>query len=69
MGATFQIKPPALNHSDYYNRKGWYSMVLQGVIDHEYLFRDVYVGWPGSVHDAAYLPTHNCSREQQIMRH
>ena len=37
------IKPPALNHTDYYNRKGWYSKVLQGVVNHQYLFRDVYV--------------------------
>ena len=46
------VKPPALNHTDYYNQKGWYSIILQGVVDHEYLFYDVYVGWPGSVHDA-----------------
>lgn len=49
------VTPPALNHTDYYNRKGWYSVVLQAVVDHEYLFRDVYVGWPGSVHDARVL--------------
>ena len=35
------IKPPALNHTD--NRKGWCSKVLQGVVDHQYLFTDVYV--------------------------
>ena len=51
-GCHIPVKPPALNHTDYYNRKGWYSIILQGVVDHEYLFRDVYVGWPGSVHDA-----------------
>ena len=46
------MKPPVLNHTDYYNRKDWYSIVLQGVVDHEYMFRDVYVDWPGSMHDA-----------------
>lgn len=46
------IAAPELNHSDYYNRKGWYSMVIQAVVDHQYVFRDICVGWPGSVHDA-----------------
>ena len=51
-GSHIPIAAPKLNHTDYYNRKGWYSMILQGVVDHDYLFRDICVGWPGSVHDA-----------------
>ena len=47
--------PPALNHIDYYNRKGWYFMLIQAVVDHNYMFHDIYVGLPGSVHDACVL--------------
>ena len=51
-GCHIPVTPPALHHTDYYNRKGWYSMLVQAVVDHKYLFIDVCVGWPGSVHDA-----------------
>ena len=51
-GSHIPIMPPANNHTDYYNRKGWYSMLVQGVVDHQYLFRDICIGWLGSVHDA-----------------
>ena len=51
-GSHIPTAAPELNHTDYYNRKGWHSMILQGVVDHDYLFRDICVGWPGSVHDA-----------------
>ena len=54
-GCHIPVRPPTLNHTDYYNRKGWYSVILQAVVDHKYLFRDVYIGWPGSVHDARVL--------------
>ena len=54
-GSHIPVKPPAMNHTCYYNRKGWYSIVLQAIVDHNYLFTDVYVGWPGSVHDARVL--------------
>ena len=54
-GCHIPITPPAMKHSDYYNRKGWYFMLLQAVVDHSYLFNDVCVGLPGSVHDARAL--------------
>ena len=30
-------------------------VILQAVVDHRYLFHDINVGWPGSVHDARVL--------------
>ena len=54
-GCHIPVRQPALNHTHYYNRKGWYSVILQAVVDDKYLFRDVMVGWPGSVHDARVL--------------
>ena len=51
-GCHIPIAAPEDNHSDYYNHKGWYSMILQGVVDGQHRFLDVYTGWPGSVHDA-----------------
>ena len=47
---------PIIRHdesaSDYYNRKGYYSVIMQAMVDHRGLFMDVYIGWPGKVHDA-----------------
>ena len=37
---------------DYYNRKGFYSIVLQAVIDSNGKFIDIFVGYPGSTHDS-----------------
>ena len=51
-GSHIPVRPPLLNHTDFYNWKGWYSIIVQAVVNHEYLFRDINVGWPGSVHDA-----------------
>ena len=51
-GSHIPISVPVECQSDYYNRTGWYSIVVQAVVDHQYLIRDVCIGWPGSVHDA-----------------
>jgi len=51
-GTHIPVSVPSENHTDYYNRKGWYSMLIQGLVDANYCFLDICVGWPGSVHDA-----------------
>ena len=51
-GCHVPIAAPVGNHSDYYNCKEFYSMLLQGIVDTDYCFLDICIGWPGSVHDA-----------------
>ena len=51
-GCHIPIKAPNEYPEDYYNRKGWHSIILQAVVDHNYCFTDICVGWPGRVHDA-----------------
>lgn len=51
-GTHIGILAPFESPGDYYNRKGFYSIILQGVVDHRLRFWDITVGWPGKVHDA-----------------
>ena len=46
------IATPHHNHVAYVNRKSYHSIVMQAVVDGHYMFRDIVVGWPGSVHNA-----------------
>ena len=54
-GKHIPILAPAENHTDYFNRKGFHSVVMQALVDYRYRFMDIYIGWPGSVHDARVL--------------
>lgn len=54
-GSHIPIVAPQVFPRDFYNRKGWHSIILQGVVDGRGLFWDVCVGFPGSVHDARVL--------------
>lgn len=51
-GSHIPIIAPTFKHVDYFNRKGWHSIILQAVVNDRYAFTDLCVGWPGSVHDA-----------------
>ena len=54
-GSHIPVIAPKEHPLDYFNRKGYHSVLLQALVDHEYRFLDIYVGWPGSVHDARVL--------------
>ncbi|XP_067948704.1 uncharacterized protein [Watersipora subatra] len=62
-GSHIPVKPPLDGKADYICRKGYPSIVLQGVVDGHYRFRDVYVNTPGSAHDAAGFARSPLSRK------
>ena len=50
-GTHIPVSVPSENHTVYCNCKGWYFMLIQGLVDASYCFLDICVGWPGIVHD------------------
>ncbi|KAK7910497.1 hypothetical protein WMY93_015181 [Mugilogobius chulae] len=54
-GSHIPILAPQEYHTEYYNRKGWYSIVLQAVVNSSGQFWNIYTGQPGSLHDARVL--------------
>ncbi|XP_067211740.1 putative nuclease HARBI1 isoform X2 [Linepithema humile] len=51
-GCHIPCKQPVDNANDYYNRKGFHSIILQGVCNHRGQFIDCFIGMPGRMHDA-----------------
>uniref|UniRef100_A0A8C3F7J4 DDE Tnp4 domain-containing protein n=1 Tax=Chrysemys picta bellii TaxID=8478 RepID=A0A8C3F7J4_CHRPI len=51
-GTHIPILAPEHQATDYVNRKGYFSMLLQALVDHKGRFTNINVGWPGKVHDA-----------------
>ena len=56
-GSHIPIIAPNEYPENFINRKSFHSIVLQVVCDERMIFRDIVVGWPGSVHDARVLLT------------
>ena len=54
-GSHIPIITPTVDPLDYFKRKGFHSIVLQALVDHECKFMNIFVGWPGSCHDARIL--------------
>jgi len=51
-GTHNPIVRPKDSAADYYNRKGFYSIIVQGTVDYRVMFLDAYIRiWPGKVHD------------------
>lgn len=51
-GSYIPILAPQNFHTDYFNRKGWHSIILQGVVDGRWTFWNVFAGLPGSLHES-----------------
>lgn len=51
-GSHIRIDRPAEDPDSYINRKQYFSIHLQGTVNHEMKFLDVFIGYPRSVHDA-----------------
>ncbi|KAK1902426.1 Protein ALP1-like [Dissostichus eleginoides] len=55
-GCHIRINAPNTPHAqDYLNRKLFFSVQLQGICDSYGTFLDIFVGYPGSVHDTRVL--------------
>ncbi|XP_050033077.3 uncharacterized protein [Dermacentor andersoni] len=61
-GCHFPVSPPKEHASDYYNYKGWHSVILLALVDHHYMFRYINVGSPGRCHDAHVYHQSSLSR-------
>lgn len=51
-GSHIRIDKPDEDPDSYINRKQYFSIHIQGTVDHRMKFLDVFIGYPGSVHDA-----------------
>nr|XP_036232709.1 protein ALP1-like isoform X5 [Bactrocera oleae] len=51
-GIHFKINTPKKDAISYYDRKGNFSITMQAICDSNLRFLDVFIGFPGSCHDA-----------------
>ncbi|VEN56206.1 unnamed protein product [Callosobruchus maculatus] len=66
-GTHIQIDKPATDHESYINRKKFYSIQMQSVCDSNRKLTDIFIGYPGSVHDARVFrnsPLHHTLQEK-----
>jgi len=63
-GCHFRLEEaPSDDHESYYSRKQEYAIQMQAVVDHKRKFRDLHIGYPGSVHDARVFANSNLGRQ------
>ncbi|KAJ8001008.1 hypothetical protein DPEC_G00186350 [Dallia pectoralis] len=64
-GSHVRIKPPQQHRLDYLNYKGFYSVNMQAICDSNGRFLDIFVGYPGSVHDTRIMKNSSFYRTRQ----
>ena len=68
-GTHIPIEAPQDSPSDYYNRKGWHSVILEAMVDDRANFTDIHVGYPGRVCRTAFaIPTQKRSEGSGVRR-
>ena len=68
-GTHVPIIAPEEFAKDYFNRKGYYFVLMQALVDCNYCFTNIYIGWPGSVHDARVFCNSNVYINGERMEH
>ena len=68
-GCHIKIKKPVVHPTDYYNRKGNYSLLIQGLCDGKGKFLSISCGHPGSIHDARMLRRSKFYNNVQVKRY
>ncbi|XP_075763357.1 uncharacterized protein LOC102460357 isoform X3 [Pelodiscus sinensis] len=64
-GTHIPIRAPEHQASQYVNCKGYFSVILQAVCDHQGQFTDINVGWSGKAHDTrVFCNSSVCQRLQ-----
>jgi hypothetical protein len=56
-GSHIPIVAPSPDPAPFYNRKGFYSVLLQGIVDMQTVFWDWDFRWAGSLHDYTMFST------------
>lgn len=53
-GSHIRIDKPVEDANSYINRKQYFSIHVQGTVNHNLKFIDIFVGYPGSVHTRVF---------------
>ncbi|XP_067614383.1 uncharacterized protein [Eurosta solidaginis] len=64
-GCHIEIHPKKEEPVDYYNYKGWYSVVLLALVDAKYRFMYIHCGSPGRCNDSSIFERSSLKRELQ----
>ena len=57
------ILKPLDSAADYYNRMGYYSVLMQTLVDFRGRLMNVNIGWPGKVHDTRVFVNSSCYKD------